>query len=135
MAALSTAIREFLAQPHFAVIATIAPDGLPHQTVVWYELQDDTIVFSVPRDTVKHKHLQRDPRISICIEEGFRYVTVVGTAALEEDPDKARALYTHMGERYRGSMQMSPPRPSATASELMSRPRVAIRMTIERVIS
>lgn len=32
---LTQSIRDFLDQPHFAVVATIAPDGTPHQTVMW----------------------------------------------------------------------------------------------------
>lgn len=135
MAELSPAVREFLEQPHFAVVATIAPDGLPHQTVVWYALAGDDIVFSVPKGTVKHQHLQRDGRLSICMEQGFRYVTLMGSVTLEEDQGKVRAAYMQMGERYRAVMQGPPPRPSAKSADLMSRERVGIRLKIERVIS
>jgi PPOX class probable F420-dependent enzyme len=137
MTLLSPALRLFLEQPHFAVVATIGRDGLPHQTVVWYMLEGDQIVFSFPRDTVKHKHLLRDPRLSICIEQGFSYVTIVGTATLEEDPQAARAQYAHVGDRYRVAMSAPMPArpPSAKSMELMSRERVAVRVTIDKLIS
>jgi predicted pyridoxine 5'-phosphate oxidase superfamily flavin-nucleotide-binding protein len=68
--------RAFLEAPRFAVAATISTDGLPHQTVVWYALDgDEELVLSTPRGSLKHRHLLRDPRLSVCVEEGFRYVT------------------------------------------------------------
>lgn len=135
MPALSNSVREFLQEPHFAVVATIAPDGVPHQTVVWYGLDGDDIIFTAPQGTVKHQHLQRDPRLSICIEQGFRYVTLSGTVSLETDQAMLQRDYLRLGERYRGAMQTPPPRPSAKASELMTRERVGIRLKVERVIS
>ena len=74
--ALTEEQRAFLEAPRFAVAATISTDGLPHQTVVWYALDgDEELVLSTPRGSLKHRHLLRDPRLSVCVEEGFRYVT------------------------------------------------------------
>lgn len=135
MTQLSQPVREFLQAPHFAVVATIAPDGIPHQTVVWYAVSGDDIIFSVPKDTVKHRNLARDRRMSICVEEGFRYVTLTGTVALEEDQQAVRAEYMRMGERYASAMPSRPPVASGRSAQLMSRERVGVRLTIERVVS
>jgi PPOX class probable F420-dependent enzyme len=135
MTTLSAAVRSFLDEPHFAVVATIAPDGVPHQTVVWYVREGDEILFSVPQATVKHQHLQRDSRLSICMEDGFRYVTLIGTAALDEDWAAAAAQYAQVGRRYQGRVAAPQGPPSARSAELMKRSRVGIRMTVERVIS
>lgn len=135
MATLSQPVRDFLEAPHFAVVATIAPDGMPHQTVVWYAVAGDDVLFSVPKDTIKHRNLARDPRMSICVEEGFRYVTLTGNVSLEDDPSIIRAEYMRMGERYSRVMPSRPPVPSAKSSELMSRERVGVRLKIERVVS
>jgi PPOX class probable F420-dependent enzyme len=136
MATLSPAIREFLAPPRFAVVATIAADGVPHQTVVWYDVDGDDIIFSVPQDTVKHRNLARDPRMSMCIEEGFRYVSLQGTVALEEDQNIVMAAYKRMGERYAGAMPSRPTgMPTGRAASYLARGRVSVRLTIERVIN
>ena len=39
--ALSERVREFLAQPLYPTLATVGPDGTPHQAVIWYRLEDD----------------------------------------------------------------------------------------------
>ena len=51
--------------------------GLPHQMVMWYALDsDDELILSTPRGSLKHRHLLRDSRLSVCVEDGFRYVSV-----------------------------------------------------------
>ncbi len=132
--------RAFLEAPRFAVAATISTDGLPHQTVVWYALDgDEELIVSTPRGSLKHRHLQRDPRLSVCVEEGFRYVTVSGRVRIEEEPEAARELYGRIGARYRKAMPSSsvgkrpPPRLDSKTAELLSRERVTLRLAIERV--
>ena len=66
--ALTEEQRAFLEAPRFAVAATISADGLPHQTVVWYALDgNDELVLSTPRGSLKHRHLLRDPRLSLSL--------------------------------------------------------------------
>jgi hypothetical protein len=71
MAELSAPMREFLDGVHFAVAATIASDGMPHQTVIWYALDADELVFNIPKGSLKHKHLQRDPQSRAVITCGW----------------------------------------------------------------
>lgn len=136
--ALTDAQRAFLHEPHFAVAATISPDATPHQTVIWYGIDGDDLVFSVPSGSLKHRHLQRDPRLSVCVESGFSYVTLSGTASLDERPEAAAALYDLIGARYRGAPGATPARPlraDPKVAELLSRPRVTVRMAITKVVS
>jgi PPOX class probable F420-dependent enzyme len=140
--ALTEEQRAFLGAPRFAVAATISTDGLPHQTVVWYALDgDDELVVSTPSGSLKHRHLLRDPRLSVCVEEGFRYVTVSGRVRIEEEPEAARELYGRIGARYRKAMPSSSvgkgpaPRLDSKTAELLSRERVTLRLAIERVRS
>lgn len=137
MMVISDAIRAFLDKPHFAVVATLTSDGMPHQTVVWYMRDGDDIIFSVPYDSMKHKHLKHDNRISLCMEEGFSYVTIMGKAELEENPQKARDEYGQLGARYRGAMTTPPPTrpPSGKTADLLSRERVGVRVKISKIIS
>lgn len=135
---LSNAQRAFLAEPHFAVAATIGADGLPHQTVIWYGIDGDELVFSVPSGSLKHKHLEREPRLSVCVESGFSYVTLSGPVTLDTNPAAAGALYGVIGSRYRNAslpMPARPTRPDPKIAELLSRPRVTVRMRIAKVLS
>ena len=95
--------RSFLSKVHFAVVSTIASDGMPHQTVMWYMLDGDKLLLSTPNGSLKHKHLKRDDRISVCVEKGYAYVTLTGRVTLNEDPVSARKDYDILGKRYRGT--------------------------------
>jgi PPOX class probable F420-dependent enzyme len=140
--ALTEEQHAFLEAPRFAVAATISTDGLPHQTVVWYALDgdDEEVVLSTPSGSLKHRHLLRDPRLSLCVEDGFRYVTVSGRVRIEEEPKAARELYGRIGARYRGTMPSpsagkSSPRLDPKTAGLLSRERVTLRLAIERIRS
>ena len=63
----------------------IREDGLPHQTVMWYALRGDTILLNEGRARTRSRHLRRDPRLSVCIEDEARYVTLTGTCELQSD--------------------------------------------------
>jgi PPOX class probable F420-dependent enzyme len=83
---LPDAVRSFLDAPRFAVIATINQDGTPQQSVVWYALRGDRILFNTRMGRVKDRNLRRDPRCSFCVEDEQRWVTVRGSVELDDDP-------------------------------------------------
>ena len=93
---LCDAQRQFLNGVRFAVVSTINAKGLPHQTVMWYALEGDHLLLSTPRDSLKHKHLKHDPRLSVCVEDHYTYVTLTGTVTLDEEPHRARADYQRL---------------------------------------
>jgi PPOX class probable F420-dependent enzyme len=99
---LSDAARAFLAEKHFAVLATVSPDGLPHQTVMWYELRGDDIIMNTAAGRVKEKHLVRETRVSICVDDGYRYVTVTGSIETNDDQAVAQADIRRLAIRYDG---------------------------------
>lgn len=84
---LSNSVRAFLEEPRFAVLATINRSGTPQLTVMWYALRpdDDVVVLNTSRGLLKERNLRRDPRVSLCVEDGLRYVTLEGRAELIED--------------------------------------------------
>jgi PPOX class probable F420-dependent enzyme len=102
MQELTQVTRDFLNQKHFAALATINRDGMPQQTVVWYELQDRRIMMNTAAGRLKEKNLARDPRISVCIVDGYKYVTIRGRAELDYDPARALADITALAVRYHG---------------------------------
>jgi PPOX class probable F420-dependent enzyme len=99
-ASLSDDVRAFLEIPRFAVVATIEPDGAPHQAVVWYLLEGDTIVINSADGRRWPANLRRDPRVDITVEDGYRYVQVGGTVEVDDDQARAQADIAAMAHRY-----------------------------------
>jgi PPOX class probable F420-dependent enzyme len=80
--------------PH-AIVATIQPDGMPQLTPNWYWWDGERFWISTVDWTVKIRNLKRDPRITLCIDEGKRrtqYVQVFGTAEVIEGDVKETTL-------------------------------------------
>ena len=156
---LTSSQSSFLSGVHFSVVSTIASDGMPHQTVMWYMLDgDNKLLLSTPRDSLKHTHLKRDNRISVCVEKGYTYVTLTGRVILNEEPVSARAGYDRLGKRYRGSFNpfmilgfmlrgvvanlkrkwngdLAPKADANRMQDMLSRERVTLHMEVEKVHS
>ena len=80
-------------------------DGSPHVTPVWFVLDGDDLVFTTWHESLKAKILQRDPRITICVDDQeppYSFVIVKGVASLSEDLGELRTWATKIGGRYMG---------------------------------
>src|SRR5215469_623090 len=79
-------LRRFLIErPRTMMLATVRPDGRPHGTPVWFDLDGDSIVFTTGERYVKGHDMRRDPRVCLCADDEtppFAYVMIEGTAAL-----------------------------------------------------
>jgi PPOX class probable F420-dependent enzyme len=124
---ISPEIRAWLTKKlRFAVMATISKSGMPSQSVIWFDLdpnRDDVVRLNTLAGRVKDRHLQRDPRVSLCFEDGDDYVTIEGCAELSYDHEKALANILAIAHRYgegEGSFAMGD--------------RVDITVHVERVI-
>ena len=97
-------ILEFLSNGrHYATIATIDPDGMARQAVVWYRMDGDTIVINSLVGRRWPTNLLRDPRISIAIIDsldGERWVGVIGTVEPVTDQPTAQADIAAMARHY-----------------------------------
>ena len=92
--------RAFLSAPRFAVIATVDPDGGPHQAVVWYRLDGDELVVNSAEGRRWPANLRRDPRLELTVPDGYRYVQVRGSATIVDDQAVAQADIAEMARRY-----------------------------------
>jgi PPOX class probable F420-dependent enzyme len=113
------------------VLATIDPDGAPHQTAMWYVLEGDEILFNTATGRRKDTNLMRDPRVSLLVEDGEAFVRVTGRARAERDRATTEAEVRRLAVRYDGE---------AEAEALMRRQytresRVSYRFRVERVYS
>jgi PPOX class probable F420-dependent enzyme len=125
IAGLTDAVRAFLAEPRYAVIATINPSGMPQQTPIWYEVQGDEVLLNTAAGRLKERNLRRDPRLSLCIVDGERYVTLYGRATLIDDRDQTQADIKRLAIRYHG-----PQHGEQQAANFARQQRVTIRMPI-----
>lgn len=122
---LTDARRAFLEGRHYAVAGTLNADGSIQQTVIWYLLEGDQIRFGIGATSVKARNLHRSPTISITIEDGPRYLTLSGEAAVEPpDPEFRRRL---------ASRYMEPERVDEWLARRPDAPRATVRVTIRRV--
>ncbi|MDQ5825788.1 MAG: PPOX class F420-dependent oxidoreductase [Chloroflexota bacterium] len=124
-------VREFLKQRRFAVLATINKDGTPQLSVMWYELQADRIMMNTATGRVKEKNLKADPRISICVEDEYHYVTLTGRAELDYDHERSQADIKALAVRYDGEEKAE----RMMRNTFSKQDRVTINMTIENVDS
>jgi PPOX class probable F420-dependent enzyme len=103
-------IRSFLMEgTRTAKLAVVRKDGSPLVTPVWFLVEGDgTIVFTTGKRTVKGRALERDPRVSICVEDDlppFAFVRVDGVAELSEDRRELERYATRIAERYMGAQR------------------------------
>jgi PPOX class probable F420-dependent enzyme len=112
---------------NFGAVATIREDGTPHVTPVWIDYDGEHVVFNTATGRAKWRHLQRDPRVTIevtSMEDPYEYVTVSGTAELEEGEEANRHI-DKMSEKYTGNPKFQSHRPGER--------RVIVRVKPDRV--
>jgi PPOX class probable F420-dependent enzyme len=124
---LSESQRLFLEEPRFAVLATINPDGTPQQTVVWFALQADQIIMNTAKGRLKDLNLRRDARLSFCVEDGYRYLTIRGKASLDEI-NAQRDIETILNRYFEPEKVREMMRTQFSRGE-----RVTIRMSIDKI--
>ncbi|MCW2798331.1 PPOX class F420-dependent oxidoreductase [Nocardioides sp.] len=74
-------VRELLAKPNPAVVATLRSDGQPVSVATWYLLDGDRILLNMDATRKRLEHLRRDPRLSLTVldEAGwFTHVSILG---------------------------------------------------------
>ena len=94
-------VRRFLeASGRFATLATIDPDGTPHQAVVWFLVTDVGLILNSLEGRRWPANLQRDPRATLTVEAAYDYVTMKGTAEVVGDAERGQADIAAMARRY-----------------------------------
>jgi PPOX class probable F420-dependent enzyme len=96
-------MRVFLAQPHYATIATIDADGGPRQATVWYRFDGDDVIVNSLAGRTWPNNLMRDGRVSIAVRaggDGYQWVGLTGVAEPIMDQPTAQADIAEMAVRY-----------------------------------
>ena len=120
----------FLNEIRFGVLATVNADGSPQQTVMWYlPVDGDTILMNTKKGRVKDKNLVRDGRVSLCVEEGQRYVAMRGTIAVDNDAENGQETMRAVTTRYVGAEEAA-----KQMEEMYSKQhRIALTLKIDSV--
>jgi PPOX class probable F420-dependent enzyme len=134
--ALEPKVRAFLAQPRYAVIATVNRDGSPQMTEIWYDLRGDQLIFNMTTERLKRRNLARDPRVSLLAStkkgapawDTLAYVRVDGRAREIATGDEGREDITRLTARYDGPEEAERLRPNWYKQD-----RVTYAIDIERV--
>jgi PPOX class probable F420-dependent enzyme len=121
---LNDEIRRLLDGRHFAVLATINPDGAPQTSAMWVGRDGDDVLFSTVAGRRKHRNLERDPRASVTVLDSadpYNYVELRGSVTIEEDV--GRSFDIGLSWTYDGH-DPGPDPPGAI--------RLIVRMTVEK---
>jgi PPOX class probable F420-dependent enzyme len=95
-----------LDRPRTAKLATVREDGRPHVVPVWFDLDGDGFIFTTWHETVKAANLQRDGRVSICVDNEvppFAFVLVEGTAEVADGAEDLLYWATRIAGHYMGA--------------------------------
>jgi hypothetical protein len=104
------AVRRFLESHRFGVVASVNPDGSPHQAVVWYLVEPDgagasagagandgagasdsfRIVVNSREGRRWPSNLRRDPRIRFAVYDGHDWVGLSGRVTIQDDQPTAQ---------------------------------------------
>jgi PPOX class probable F420-dependent enzyme len=97
---LTPAQRAFLEEKRFAVVGSRNPDGSPHLAVMWYLLEGDDIVVNSVQGRIKDRNLAADPRMSVLVEDGYRWIRIDGKARIDHEQVAAHAAIRRLASRY-----------------------------------
>ena len=109
-------INKFLMKDTFTgKLATVKKNGSAHVVPIWFVVEEvnsrnrntvRNIYFTTGRDSVKAKNIQRDSRVSICVDDQtppFSFVSIYGNAKLIPYRQKEVLKWaTKIADRYMG---------------------------------
>src|SRR5579871_1582293 len=87
-------------------LATAGAEGQPHVVPIWFVLDGDTLVFTMGASSAKARHIRRDPRVALCVDDEtppYAFVLLTGTAQTSPNPPDLRAWTTRIAARYMGA--------------------------------
>ena len=86
-------------KPIMGKIATIQVNGSPHVVPVWFRYAHDEFVIVTPEKSVKVGNIRRDGRVSLLIDDAYKYVLVKGKAVInakgnvEKETERQAVMY------------------------------------------
>jgi PPOX class probable F420-dependent enzyme len=131
MGALSEELREFLDSNPVGVLATLASDGKPRQSLVYFAREGDRLLISTLTDRLKARDTRRSGWASLCVmghEPPYPSATFSGTAEIltaDIGPPTAKIMQR--------IAQTAEPPESMTDEALAQAGRVVLAIHVDRV--
>lgn len=95
--------RSFFEGRNFAHLATIGPDGVPHLTVIWADVEDDgKIGINSAEGRAWPANVRRDPRVTLTVtdhDDPYKYVEIRGQV-VEDTHDGADEHIDSLAKKY-----------------------------------
>ncbi|HZB01385.1 MAG TPA: PPOX class F420-dependent oxidoreductase [Actinomycetota bacterium] len=102
---LSERDRRILDAPNFASLATVMPDGAPHVSTVWLDVDGEEVLVNTGEGLVKTENVRRDARVAISVfdqqDDPYEQVVVRGTV-VDITPDGADEHIDRLANKYLG---------------------------------
>jgi PPOX class probable F420-dependent enzyme len=102
---LSERDRRILAAPNFASLATVMPDGAPHVSTVWLDVDGDEVLVNTSEGLVKTENVRRDARVAISVfdqqDDPYEQVVIRGTV-VDITPEGADEHIDRLANKYLG---------------------------------
>jgi PPOX class probable F420-dependent enzyme len=105
MATIPASHADILSKQAFAHLATLNRDGSPQVTPVWVDFDGTHVVINTAKGRVKHKNLEREPRVAVSItdpDNPYRYLGVQGRV-VEMTETGGDAHIDKMAKKYLGN--------------------------------
>src|SRR2546425_13157584 len=105
---LSPRAKALLLEGHVAILSTTLPDGSPHATPVWVDVEPDGthILINTVEGHLKTYNIDRDPGVAVTVVDSqshFRTVVVRGTVVERRGPDQGANDHINMlAKKYTG---------------------------------
>ena len=132
--------RDFVRGARTMILCSNDRAGFPHPMPMWFGLEDDgAVVMTTFAKSQKVKNLERDPRVSLLVEDGEEYaklrgVVIYGKAELVREPAAVLGCLERITARNAGAPGADPAVMRETLRRTAAK-RVAIRVRPERVVS
>jgi len=122
---LSEKQRKFIDEnPFVGVVTTLRPDGSPHSTVVWVDVElDGTPSFNTARGRSKPRYLEENPHLALLVldpQDAYKWVAVSGRAELTEEG--ADAQIDKLAKKYLGKDEYPFRKPEETRLKVLIHP-------------
>jgi len=101
MIELSSAMVDFIAERHLAVLATQRADGSPHAVPVGFTFANGVARVITFAPSVKARNARRGGRASVTQIDGARWVTFEGPVRLLDDAAAVASAVAAYAQRYR----------------------------------
>lgn len=95
----------------FAVLSTLMPDGGPHASPIWFDMDGDLVRFNTARGRVKDRNIQERPEVALTMldpDDPYRYLLIRGRV-VEETEEGAVDHINWLADKYDGQAEFTIP--------------------------